>query len=78
MSKEQEIIKYAEKIIKEKLNKSEKTEVNFGDLFKSKFSLGSTLEQEPQGNILSNVREHNPEKDLKKAYNASPRKTIKK
>lgn len=85
MSNQEEIKKYAEELIQKKLAKSnteetkeeakeETKEVNFGDLFKSKFSLGSTLEQQPQGNVIANVREHDSDADLEKAYGASPRK----
>lgn len=77
----EEIQKYVEELIKSKLSKAESKEetkeVNLDGLFKS-FTLGSTLEQSPTGNYISNTRKHNAEADLAKAYVASPRNPKKK
>ena len=67
---DKEIKEYVESLIKEKTSKDiKKSELDFGDIFKSNFTLGSTLTKSIDGNILSNTREHNPTNDLKKAYN---------
>ena len=62
----------------EEVKKSQEKEVNLEGIFKSNFRVGTTLEQTPWGNTVANVREHNPENDLAKAYGGSPRGTGKK
>lgn len=66
---EKEVKEYVEQLVKEKLTKSEKPERNVDNIFKSEFRLGSTLEQTSDGNVMSNTRQHDPQRDLEKAYN---------
>ena len=88
----EEIKKYVQELIKARTEKKEETtetpetennggttqEIDVDSLFKSEFRIGSTLEQTSWGNVISNVREHNADRDLAKAYAASPRQIKKK
>ena len=64
----EEIENYVKELLASKLEKSEEKEVKFSETLSKGFTLGSTLEAKDGRVVISNVRQHDAERDLAKAY----------